>query len=88
MRTTIDLDRPLLDRAKCQAARRGQTLSQLVSESVSSYLASQPADEEEPFELITCGEPGGYAPTPREMAAALEEEDARLAAPRKPDAGA
>jgi Ribbon-helix-helix protein, copG family len=87
VRTTVDLDAPLLERAKRRAARRGQTLSQLVRDAVSTYLAEQPGGREEPFELVTCGEPGGYAPTPAEMAAALEEDDAR-SGPRKPDAGA
>ena len=87
MRTTVDLDAPLLERAKRRAARRGQTLSQLVRDAVSTYLVQQPGGDEEPFELVTCGEPGGYAPTPAEMAAALDEDDARYG-PRKPDAGA
>ena len=59
-------------------ARDGQTLSQLVREAVGTYLAATAGGDEEPFELLTCGEPGGYAPTPAEMAAALEEEDQRL----------
>ncbi len=87
MRTTVDLDAPLLERAKRRAARQGQTLSQLVREAVSTYLTQQPRGDVEPFELVTCGEPGGYAPTPGEIAAALEEDDAR-SGPRKPDAGA
>lgn len=86
MRTTIDLDAPLLARAKRRAARQRQTLSQLVREAVSAYLAQRPVGDDEPFELVTCGEPGGYAPTPTEMAAALEEDDHR-SGPRTPDAG-
>lgn len=87
MRTTIDLDAPLLERAKRRATRQGQTLSQLVREAVSTYLTQRAHSEEEPFEILTCGEPGGYAPTPAEMAAALEDDDARTGS-RKPDAGA
>lgn len=87
MRTTIDLDAPLLERAKRRAARQGQTLSQLVREAVGTYLTRQVREDDEPFELVTGGEPGGYAPTPAEMAAASEEDDAR-SGPRKPDAGA
>lgn len=86
MRTTIDLDAPLLERAKRRAVRQGQTLSQFVREAVSTYLAERARADDEPFELVTCGEPGGYAPTPAEMAAALEEDDARVG-PRKRDAG-
>jgi len=88
MRTTIDLDRPLLERAKRRAAKQGQTLSQLVRDAVGSYLSGDRTPDDDAFELITCGEPGGWAPTPADMAAALEEDDARVAAPRKPDAGA
>jgi hypothetical protein len=88
VRTTVDLDIPLLERAKRRASKQGQTLSQLVREAVTAYLAGRSTEDEEPFELITCGEAGGYAPTPREMAAALEEDDARVAPPRKRDAGA
>ncbi len=86
VRTTIDLDAPLLERAKRRATRQGQTLSQLVREAVTTYLTERAHGEEEPFELLTCGEPGGYAPTPAEMATALEDEDARIG-PRKGNAG-
>jgi hypothetical protein len=79
MRTTIDMEKPLLERAKRRAARRGQTLSQLVRDAVGTYLAVAATDDEEPFEVVTCGEPGAWAPTPAEMAAALEEDDRRLA---------
>lgn len=84
MRTTVDLDEPLLARAKLRAAGRGQTLSELVQEAVSSYLAVSPRREpEKPFELITCGEAGGRAPTAAEMASDLESDDERVAAPRR-----
>lgn len=78
MRTTIDLDAPLLARAKRRAAQRGLTLSHLVREAVSNYLAEIPSAPEDGFELITCGEPGGYCPTPGEMAEADEIDEARL----------
>ena len=86
MRTTIDFHKPLLDRAKRKAASRGHTLSQLVCEAVGEYLARETKEPEEPFEVITCGEPGGYAPTPAEMAEALEEDDARIARRKAVDA--
>jgi hypothetical protein len=88
VRTTVDLDAALLERAKRRAARRGQTLSQLVRDAVSTYLVEHPGGEEDPFEVITCGDPTGYSPTPAEMATAVEEDDARMAPPRKPGAGA
>lgn len=74
MRTTVDLDTPLLARARRRAAQRGQTLSDLVREAVSTYLTDRAAPpDEKPFDLITCGTIGAYAPTPAEMA---EEDDA------------
>lgn len=82
MRTTVDLDTPLLIRARRRAAQRGETLSALVREAVSSYLADRVvALDEEPFGLVTGGEVGGYAPSPAEMA---EQEDLETApvAPR------
>lgn len=82
MRTTVDIDPPLLTRARRRAAQRGQTLSDLVREAVSTYLAERAAPtDEEPFELITCGRVGGYAPTPAEMAE-QEEEAALRVTPR------
>lgn len=88
MRTTIDLDRPLLERAKRRAQRQGQTLSQLVREAVGAYLSGTAAADDDPFELLVCGEAGGRAPTPAEMVAALEADDARRAPRRAPDADA
>jgi hypothetical protein len=84
VRTTVDLDAPLLARARRQAAKNGQTLSVLVREAVSTYLAQITTTEDEPFELVTCGEPGGYAPSPAEIASELEREDSALATGRKP----
>jgi hypothetical protein len=81
MRTTVDLDGPLLERAKRRALRRGTTLSVIVREAVAAYLNQTAAADEEPFELITCGDPGGYAPSSEEMAAALEADDAALSRP-------
>jgi len=82
MRTTVNLETPLLTRARRRAAQRGQTLSELVREAVSTYLADRavPTDEE-PFDLLTCGNVGGDAPSPAEMA---EQEDIETAcvAPR------
>jgi hypothetical protein len=75
MRTTVDLEALLLRRARQQAARRGTTLSVVVCEALSAYLNQPGRHEDEPFELITCGEPGRYAPSPAEIAAALEEDD-------------
>lgn len=82
MRTTVDVDAPLLARARRQAAKRGKTLSVIVCEALTRYLAPSAAAEDDPFEVVTCGETGGYAPTPAEMASEIEHEDARLVSPR------
>jgi len=81
VRTTVDLDAPLLARARRQAEKRGLTLSGLVREAVSTYLAQSAAEDEDPFMLLTCGEAGAYAPSPAEMAAELERDDARHVPP-------
>ena len=78
MRTTIDFQGPLLERARRRASSRGVTLSDLVCEAVSTYLAevSSRAAEED-FHLVTCGEPGGYAPPPAEMSEERGDEHQR-----------
>lgn len=75
MRTTVDLDRPLLERAKRRAAAGGKTLSGIVAEALRSYLGQRFDEPEEPFALVTCGKPGGAHPTPAEIERALEDED-------------
>lgn len=77
VRTTIDLETVLLERARRRAVNRGVTLSQLVCEAVSAYLNEGPERrDEQPFDLLTCGDPGaGYAPSPAAMSEALLDEE-------------
>ncbi len=71
MRTTIDLDSRLLERAKRRAAGEGRTLGALVNEALGAYLGSRRAVElDVPFELLVRGRPGGRFPTPAEIAQA------------------
>lgn len=77
VRTTVDVDESILAAAKERALRRRTTLSRVVEDAIKAYLeAGTPAGEAEPFHLITAGEPGGSCPSPREMAALLDDEDA------------
>lgn len=79
MRTTIDFQSAILERARRRAAKRGVTLSELVCEAVSAYLAESGRHEaEDPLDLITCGEPGGYAPSPAEMSEAHLDDSVRV----------
>lgn len=83
MRTTVDLDERLLERAKRLAASNGQTLGALLSTALASYLATRARRTSSPFELIVRGRPGGRAPTAQEIAEIEEDEDrASLRLPR------
>lgn len=84
MRTTVDLDEPLLKKARRRAALQRRTLSDLVREAVTTYLSVAGAGQEPPFELLEEGQAGGYAPTPQEMAAETEYQDgANIAGARR-----
>ncbi len=85
MRTTIDLEEALLRRARERATASGTTLSRLVQEALRAYLRPRARAASAPFELITCGTPGGRCPTPAEMQEAVHDEDA--AALRIPGVG-
>jgi len=77
MRTTVDIEGPLLREARKKAAQSETTLSRLVSEALRSYLRqfqAPPADP--PFRLITAGTTTGPAPTPQQIRRTLDEEDA------------
>jgi len=76
VRTTVDLDEPLLRRLRRRALQQRRTLSELVREAVTSYLSATAPGEEPPFELLEEGRSGGYAPSPQEMAAENDREDA------------
>jgi Arc/MetJ family transcription regulator len=88
VRTTVDLDASLLARAKRRAASGRSTLSAVVNDALRSFLARPPKAQEEPFELITCGTRGNPCPSPEEMAAELDRDDALALRVRGPVARA
>jgi hypothetical protein len=62
MRTTIDLPRSLLDKAKAMAERENLTLSQIVERAVrDEVLRAKNPVADGPFRLVTYGE-GGLVP--------------------------
>jgi hypothetical protein len=84
MRTTVDIDEAVLERAKRHAAANAKTLGALVTDALAAYLATERTSPEEPFELIVCGRPGARFPSAREIAEIEAEEDvAALQVPRK-----
>jgi hypothetical protein len=84
MRTTVDLDPALLERAKRKAIGERRTLSALLSDALAAYLGSRrPRGDEPGFELLVRGKAKGKFPSPAEVAAIEEAEDlASLAVPR------
>lgn len=86
MRTTVDLDPALLDRAKRLALKEHRALSAILSDALAAYLASQRTTAKDPpFELLVRGQPQGRFPTPAEVSAIEDEED--MAALAVPNAG-
>ena len=78
MRTTVDIDDGLLERAKRLALKEKQTLGAIVGEALAAYLGSRrQAGKDPPFELLIRGTPRGKFPTPAEILAAEEADDAR-----------
>jgi len=63
MRTTIRLDDALLDRARREAARRGETLTALIERGLRLVLArSEKRLERRRVEIPVCREGGGTLP--------------------------
>jgi predicted transcriptional regulator len=89
MRTTVDIDEALLERAKRLALKEKQTLGAVVGQALAAYLGGRrQAGKDPPFELIVAGSARGRFPTLAEIAAVEEEDEAQtLAIPaRKRDA--
>lgn len=77
MRTTVDVETRVLERAKRLARRQGRTLGAVVSDALRAYLgAKKTAAREAPFEVLVRGRPGAHAPTAEEMAAVEDAEQA------------
>jgi len=85
MRTTVDLDPAVLERAKRLALSEGKTLSSILSEALAAYLGKRKQSAKDPpFELIVRGSPRGRFPSAAEVAALEDEEE--LASLRIPGA--
>jgi predicted transcriptional regulator len=76
MRTTVDIDDGLLERAKRLALKEKQTLGAVVSQALAAYLSSRKAaDQDPPFQLLVRGKAGARFPTAEEIAQVEEDED-------------
>jgi predicted transcriptional regulator len=76
MRTTVDIDDGLLERAKRLALKEKQTLGAVVSQALAAYLSSRKAaDKDPPFQLLVRGKAGARFPTAEEIAQVEEDED-------------
>jgi hypothetical protein len=78
MRTTVDIDEALLERAKRLALKEKLSLGALVGEALAAYLGSRKqVTKDPPFELIVRGSRQGRFPTSAEIQAADEEDELR-----------
>ena len=76
MRTTVDIEDGLLERAKRLALKEKQTLGAVVGQALSAYLGSRKAaDKDAPFELLVRGKAGDRFPTVQEFLRAEDDED-------------
>lgn len=79
MRTTVDIDDRLLERAKRLALKESKTLSALVDSALAAYLgAGRAVSNEAPFSLLVRGSAQARFPSPAEISAVEEEEDASV----------
>lgn len=78
MRTTVDIDDALLERAKRLALKERQTLGAVVGQALAAYLGSRrQAEKDPPFQLIVAGSAQGRFPSPAEIATVEEEDEIR-----------
>lgn len=78
MRTTLEIDDGLLERAKKLALKERQTLGAVVGQALAAYLASRRlSGQDPPFKLLVRGTPGRKFPTPTDIAAVEEDETTR-----------
>lgn len=84
MRTTVDLDPAVLDRAKRLALSEGRTLGSVLNEALAAYLGKRKqVAKDPPFDLLVRGNPHGRFPSPGEVSAIEDDEElAALKIPR------
>jgi hypothetical protein len=76
MRTTVDIDDGLLERAKRLALKEKRTLAAVVGQALAAYLGSRRAvDKDPPFQLLVRGKVGARFPTAEEILIAGEDDD-------------
>ena len=76
MRTTVDIDEGLLERAKRLALKENRTLGAVVGQALAAYLDSRKAVEKDPpFQLLVRGKAGGRFPTADEILLVEDNED-------------
>lgn len=77
MRTTVDIDPAVLERAKKLAFSERRTLGSVLSDALAAYLSKRRATAKDPpFELLVRGSSRGRFPTSDEILALEEDEDA------------
>jgi hypothetical protein len=76
VRTTVDIDEALLERAKRLALKEKQTLAAVVGQALAAYLSNRrAAAADPPFELLVRGKGGARFPSAEEVLLAEEEDD-------------
>lgn len=85
MRTTVDIDPALLERAKNLAFSERRTLGSVLSDALAAYLGKRRAiSKDPPFELLIRGNARGRFPGADQILALDDDEDAaRLGIPRR-----
>jgi hypothetical protein len=76
MRTTVDIEQRLLERAKTLALRDHKTLSAVIDAALAAYLGQRrTAAKDEPFEVLVRGSSKARFPSPAEISAVEEDDD-------------
>jgi hypothetical protein len=76
MRTTVDLEPAVLERAKRLAQAEDRTLGSVLSDALAAYLGKRKlAAKEPPFDLLVRGNPRGSFPSRAEISAIEEDEE-------------
>lgn len=77
MRTTVDIDPGVLERAKKLALSERRTLGSVLNDALAAYLGKRRAiSKDPPFDLLVRGSRHGRFPTVDELLILDEEEDA------------